>query len=100
MRTIKFDDPKSYELCYEGLVTTSTKGIETRLLAKVLTKLEKIGTPLGDKGLYTLAEWEALELEDAEYIFVKKSLNEVQWNGIGAKNAAKLLDLVDNAVES
>lgn len=99
MRVIEFNDEKIFDLCYEGLITTSTSGIETRLLARVLTKLEEIGVSKGNQGLYTLAQAGSVLLEEAEYALVKKLINTVQWNGIGAKNAAKLLDLIEDSLE-
>lgn len=99
MKVLVFPDIPKYEMLYEGLLTSTTKGAETRTLSKVLTKLEEVGTKKVKDGkeslLYTVAELPAVFLEDAELDFVKKKLNEVEWSGLGAREAGKLLEWLD-----
>jgi hypothetical protein len=100
MKVLVFPGIKPYEMLYEGLLTTSTKGAETRTLAKILTKLEKVGTrKLNAKGeeslLYTVAELPIIKFEDAELDFIKRRINEVEWSGPGAKDAGALLEWLD-----
>lgn len=100
MRILTFPSIKSYEMCYEGLLTIGTKGAETRTLARVLTKLERIGTKKLSKDgvetlLYTCAEVPTIKLEESELDFVKKKINEIEWNGLGAKEAGILLEWLD-----
>lgn len=100
MRILTFSNVTQYETLYEGLLTISTKGAETRTLSRILTKLERIGTKKQVNGkeslLYTLAEPGPVRFEESEFEFTKKKLNEVEWNGIGAKNAGALLDWLDD----
>lgn len=99
MRVLIFPDITKYEMLYEGLIGLPTKGSETRTLSRVLTKLEEVGTKKQVNGkeslLYTVATVPIIRLEESEMEFVKKKMNEVEWNGIGAKQAGKLLDWLD-----
>lgn len=99
MRVLIFNDVKQYEMLYEGLLTVTTKGAETRTLSKVLAKLERVGVKREVNGkeslLYTLAETRPVKFEDSEFSFIKTKLNEVEWSGVGAKLAGALLEWLD-----
>lgn len=98
MKVLDFSDVKLYEMFYEGLCVSGTKGAETVKLGKVLTKLEEVGAEKGDeRGLYTLAQDATIELEDAEHELVKRLINEVQWNGKAAKLAGTLIEFLEDA---
>ena len=99
MKVLVFPDIPKYEVLYEGLVTSTTKGADTRTLSKVLTKMEEVGTKKQVNGkeslLYTVATVPVIFLEDAELEFTKRKLNEVEWNGLGAREAGQLLEWLD-----
>ena len=99
MKVLVFPDIPKYEMLYEGLVTSTTKGADTRTLSKVLTKMEEVGTKKQVNGkeslLYTAATVPVIFLEDAELEFTKRKLSEVEWNGLGAREAGKLLEWLD-----
>ena len=99
MKVLTFNDVRNYEILYEGLLSVSTKGAETRTLSRILTKLERIGVKKEVNGreslLYTLAEPGPVKFEESEFEFTKKKLNEVEWNGAGAKSAGALLEWLD-----
>jgi hypothetical protein len=96
MRVLVLPDIPKYEMLYEGLLTATTKGAETRTLSRILTKMEEVGTKKLREGketlLYTCATVPIIYLEESEFEFVKKKLDEVEWNGLGAKAAGQLLE--------
>ena len=92
MRTIEFADVKEYELAYEVVLVAHTAGAEARIHGKVLDKFEKIGTPLGTKGLYTLAGANSIALEDAEFEFVKKYVESTELIGSAIRTRNRFLD--------
>ena len=98
MKKLEFNDVEQYELLYEGLVSSATRGPETRVLGKVLDKLEQIGVKKATDGLlYTLATSEQpVELEDAEFELAKRLLNSIEWRGTAAKRFAELMDWLDS----
>jgi hypothetical protein len=97
MRVVDFsgDNREKYNIMYEGLLATNTHGGETRLLSKVLLKMEDIGVPKGNTFIYVLEKDGKIVLEDAEYDLVKKLLDTVEWNGVGAKKAGVLMEWLD-----
>lgn len=83
-------------MLYEGLLTSKTHGVETRVLSKILTKIEDIGVQKEKSLLYTLAEAGEVKLEDSEFDLLKRLLDNVEWNGTGAKLAGAMLLWLDN----
>lgn len=83
-------------MLYEGLLTTTTHGAETRTLSKILTKLEDVGIQKEDSLLYTLAEAGEVRLEDSEFDLLKHLIDKVEWNGKGARLAGAMLIWLDN----
>jgi hypothetical protein len=99
MRTLKFKDETQefYNILYEGLASTQSKGAETRILGKVFIKLEEHGKVLDKVPLYRLEanEEATVILEDAEYDLVKRLLDTVEWSGLGARKAGRLMLWLD-----
>jgi hypothetical protein len=95
MRVLKFEGPtrEHYDILYEGLAATQTRGPDTRILGKVFIKLEDHGVLQEKVPYYKLQKDSAsIILEDAEYELVKKLLDTVEWNGVGAKKAGALME--------
>lgn len=102
MRVFDFPSVEVYEIFFEGLLATTLKGPELRVLNKVVTKMEEIGTPKIIGGvphttLYTLAENKPIEIEDAQYDLVKRVMNEIAWNTRNIKLVDRLLEFLDTA---
>jgi hypothetical protein len=90
-----------YEYLYGGLVGTG-RGFEapteTRILGKILDKLEAIGTPVkeGADAAYKRKAEEGIELavalEEAEYELAKDCYAKTQWRAATARAATAILD--------
>lgn len=101
-----------FEILYGG-VTGTTRGFqapsETRVIGKVLDKLESIAKPtetlgLGGKTIKSFALDETLsdltiDLEDAEFGLMKECVEAVQWSAAGARKATTVVDWFLTAVE-
>lgn len=95
MRIVDFsgNNKEKFNIMYEGLLATNTRGAETRLLSKVFIKLEEIGELKPNTPIYVLEEdGKKIVLEDAEYDLVLKLLDTVEWNGLGARKAGALME--------
>jgi hypothetical protein len=93
MRTLNFagDTKEYFNLIYEGLAATQTRGADTRILSKVFIKMEDIGTPKPNVPLFVLEQDGIIKLEEAEFELVKKLLDTVEWNGLGARKAGQVM---------
>lgn len=104
-RYLNFTDDVYYATLY-GALLNNNKGfdrVEIRIVDKILTKLEAIGTQTGEgvKTDYKLREdGGVVELTDVEYKLTKECLDSLKWLGSYARNAIKLLDWFDNAPTS
>lgn len=99
-----------YEILYEG-VTGTTRGFqapsETRVVGKILDKLEAIGTPTetpvptgGSVKSFALREnGGAVDLEDAEFNLMNECVQAVKWNTRGARRATAAVEWFQAATE-
>lgn len=108
MRKITFTADKAsedlFEILYEGALNTP-RGYkapkETRIIGRVLDKLERMGTPFTDnnrssyKYLYSAAG--DLLLEDEEYNLLHEALNEIKWTGGVSRKAADAMELLESS---
>ena len=106
MRKITFTADKQsedrFEILYEGALNTP-RGYkapkETRLIGKVLDKLEAVGTPFKDnnRATYKLLFSKAGDvlLEDEEYSLLKEALDEIKWTGTISRKAADALEFLE-----
>lgn len=109
MRAVIFgpEDGQRYSYLYDGLTNTKLTfqaPSETRVIGRVLTKLEAIGTTInrqaGDVSYtsFDLANGGAtVLLEDAEHALALKALKEVPWNARGSRIATDLVDWFEAA---
>lgn len=100
MRIYDFKSVTDYEMLYEGIMTTTTKGPDTRAVSRVLKELEKIGhrKMVKDKTgvmveslLYTISECKPIEIQDSDHEVIKRLIGAVEWNGTGARVAGDML---------
>jgi hypothetical protein len=94
MRVLNFrgKTKEYYNIIYEGLTATTTRGAETRLLGKIFIKLEECGELLENAPLYRInVDSATIALEEAEFDLLKRLFDTVGWNGVGAKMAAEVM---------
>lgn len=93
-----------FEILYEGALNTP-RGYkapkETRLIGKVLDKLEAFGTPFKDNNRasykFLFSKAGDLLLEDEEYNLLKEALDEIKWTGTISRKAADALEFLEAA---
>jgi hypothetical protein len=92
-----------YEVVYDGLLGTMrgySAPSETRVIGKVLDKLESIGvtTKRGELATFALdGAGGQLIFEEEEHRLVSESLHQVRWNAQGARKATAVVDWFDSA---
>lgn len=79
------------------------KGADIRICAKIFDKLEVLGEFSEEKGgrrifLYN-NKGGSVRLEEVEYSLFKETLDFVEWNTVGARKAAPVLDWVASIKE-
>lgn len=110
MRYIIFtpEDSTSYEVMYDGIHATrrSFSGQETRIVAKVLEKVEAFGSQFvrgkdqEGRAIYSYKmnpDGSMLVLEDAEYNLLREAIDQTPWSAAGARKVPALMDLLDKA---
>lgn len=109
MRYLVFtkDDETAFDMLMQGIHLTrrSFTGPETRVVAKILDKVEAIATStdaLDDNGKRTTTfkmkpEGGMISLEDAEFNLVKEAVDQTPWNARGARKVVLLFDILDKA---
>lgn len=107
MKVLDFTGPEAkerYDLLYEGLIGTP-RGLEapseTRVIGKILDKLEAIGVSEKKNGAATfvLNGGGEVELEDAEHKLMSDCLSEVRWRTAGARKATSAMEWFNAAPE-
>lgn len=92
---VKFtaSDTAHYDFLYEALsAVQSVKGLEARTLAKVLNKLESIGSYAEGSLLYKLnANGGTVSLEKQELDLIEKLLETVEFTANGARQYIRTL---------
>lgn len=113
MRKLDFSgDAELYGVMYDGIVNNPrgfTAPIETRIVGKVLDRLEAIGELVligPDIKSYRLngkhtdnGVLPVILLEEEEYRLIKEALGQVKWNAVGARRATALFDMLEAATE-
>src|SRR2546428_9303004 len=108
MRVLDFTQPgmgESYEILYDGL-TGSSRGFEapseTRIVSRILDKLEEIGLPTERGGVKTFALVDGggtVRLEDAEYSLMGEAIRSVKWTARAARKATSAMEWFASAPE-
>lgn len=111
MKRLIFSGPEAkerYNILYEG-ITGTTRGFqapsETRVIGRVLDKMEAIGTPTevttpnGTIMAFTLGGDGTVDLEDAEFGLMNECLQAVRWSSKGARRATNAIDWFLSASE-
>lgn len=89
-----------YEIMYDGIVG-SPRGFdksEARIIGRVLSKLEKIGTTTEREKRKTFAlkdEDHVVELEDTEFKLAIEALEAIRWTALFSRKAADMFDWLD-----
>lgn len=102
MRILHFVDSAIYEILYDGLLNT-TKPLEapseTRVIGRILDKLEQIGKPAerGGVATFTLGSPDFIELEDVEYRLMEECLKSVRWTARAARVVTKAMEFFNDA---
>lgn len=93
-----------YSMIYDGIVNSPRPykaPVETRVIGKVLDKLEALGKPvqLADNiTSFKLTDGGGLvTLEDEEFRIAGEALHMTQWNARGARSATKAAEWFDSA---
>ncbi len=102
MRTIPLT-AKRFEMMYEGLLATPrgfTAPSETRIMSKVLEKMEAIGhqETVNNAPTYRMngdIVSPDLELTDEEYSLTYESLKAVKWMGVAVRGVTDLFDALE-----
>jgi hypothetical protein len=110
-----FNDPGIYRMMYEGFLVTAKaeKPNEHRLVDKILTQLESIGMedpsgavvpgfdpkdPVSPRRRDLVRTHDGiLILEDAEFAFLKRSLENISCNAVMSRQVTRLFDFLDSA---
>jgi hypothetical protein len=94
---------ESYEILYDGMVNTQQplSLSETRVVGKILDKLEAMGATAERAGnkTFTLAGPGRLVLEDTEYKLMKECLEAVRWNARASRQVGRAMDLFEQATD-
>ncbi len=112
MRRLDFsgaDGPKWYSLLMDGLMG-SNRGFkapsETRVLSRILDKLEAIGTEGLRSGASTFGLPDGpttrppVDLKEAEYALVKEALESVPWRPVAVREATAMMEWFEEAQSS
>lgn len=93
-----------YTMIYDGIINSPRPykaPVETRVISKVLNKLEAIGRPYSvtvDVTSFKLTESGGIVLlEDEEYRIAHEALHQTQWNARGARGATEATEWFDAA---
>lgn len=100
-------DETSYDMLMQGIHLTKRpfSGPETRIIGKILDKIEAIATQsegLDVDGKRTttykmVSEGGIIALEDTEFNMVKEAIDQTAWTARGARKVAALFDILDKA---
>lgn len=104
MRYLKFSptDNGNYNVLYDGIISSDrpVNGAEARVVAGILTEMERVGVPRERGGMasYTIGPaGGVVPLEDVQYKLVKELLDNVRFIPKFAKEIALALEWFENA---
>jgi len=104
MKRIVIDDPEMFNLMWQGFHVDkegNNKGEQLNTTVHILDKFEAISTANGERYENRAVTQVPcnLDLEDAEYQFFKKRVDDVAWSVPASRNAKAMLKAVKNAVD-